>query len=170
MTIDKKYKVLKFTPKQEKFIDKYVSDYGLKSATQCAIEAGYERSSAHTRASEMLDFRKNKDVAREIESRLAARRQLWDVTKESHAAELTRIRDEAMEKGHYGVAGKMAELRGKLFGLYIEKHMTLETKLDENEMKDKLLTYFDNEEDAAKAAEDYAKELFGLNKNKTQKF
>jgi hypothetical protein len=24
MTIDKKYKVLKFTPKQEKFIDKYV--------------------------------------------------------------------------------------------------------------------------------------------------
>jgi len=46
-----------------------------------------------------------------------------------------------MEKGHYGVAGKMAELRGKLFGLYIEKHMTLETKLDEKEMKDKLLTY-----------------------------
>jgi phage terminase small subunit len=48
-----------------------LSDFGLKSATQCAIEAGYERSSAHTRASEMLDFRLNKDVAREIESRLS---------------------------------------------------------------------------------------------------
>ena len=167
MTIDKKYKVLKFTPKQEKFIDKYVSDYGLKSATQCAIEAGYERSSAHTRASEMLDFRKNKDVAREIESRLAARRQLWDVTKESHAAELTRIRDEAMEKGHYGVAGKMAELRGKLFGLYIEKHMTLETKLDDDALKEKLLHYFDTEEEAAEAAEEYAKQLFGIGVKKT---
>jgi hypothetical protein len=168
MTKDKKYKVLKFTPKQEKFIQNYVGNYGLKSATQCAIDAGYEKTSAHTRASEMLDFRHNKEVAKEIESRLAARRELWEVTKETHAAELTRIRDEAMEKGHYGVAGKMAELRGKLFGLYIEKHMTLETKLDDNALKEKLMNYFDTEEEAAEAAEEYAKQLFGVGEKNTK--
>jgi phage terminase small subunit len=166
VTKNKDHKVLKFTPKQEKFIENYVKNFGIKSATQCAIDAGYERSSAHTRASEMLDFRLNKAVAREIESRLAARRELWNVTKETHAAELTRIRDEAMEKGHYGVAGKMAELRGKLFGLYIEKHMTLETKLDEEQLKEKLLTYFDSEEEAKEAAEQYARQLFGIGKKK----
>ena len=47
--------------------------------------------------------------------------------------------------------------------------MTLETRLDENEMKDKLLNYFDTEEDAKQAAEDYAKELFGV-KDKSEKF
>ena len=36
----------KFTPIQEKFIDNYCSKYGEISATQCAINAGYARSSA----------------------------------------------------------------------------------------------------------------------------
>jgi len=36
MTKNKNYRVLKFTPKQKQFIGNYVSNYGLKSTTQCA--------------------------------------------------------------------------------------------------------------------------------------
>ena len=43
----------KITPLQQKFIDNYCSKYGQWSATQCAINAGYDINSAHTRASEL---------------------------------------------------------------------------------------------------------------------
>ena len=41
------------TPKQRKFILLFVHSEGLKTATQCAIEAGYAAGSAKTRASEL---------------------------------------------------------------------------------------------------------------------
>ena len=47
----------KITPLQQKFIDCYCSRYGEWSATACAIHAGYDRKSAHTRASELLDWK-----------------------------------------------------------------------------------------------------------------
>ena len=52
----------KITPMQEKFIDSYCSKYGEWSATACAIHAGYDRKSAHTRASELLDWKRHPDV------------------------------------------------------------------------------------------------------------
>ena len=53
--------------KQDKFIDIYVSGYGELTATECAIRAGYEKSSAHTRASELLDWRQNPEITKEID-------------------------------------------------------------------------------------------------------
>ena len=50
----KKY-LTKITGKQQKFIDLYTSKYGLLSARDCAIRAGYDRNSAHTRPNELLD-------------------------------------------------------------------------------------------------------------------
>ena len=41
------------TPKQRKFILLFVHSEGLKTATQCAVEAGYAAGSAKTRASEL---------------------------------------------------------------------------------------------------------------------
>jgi len=64
----KKY-LTKITPKQEKFINLYTSKYGLLSARDCAIKAGYDPSTAHTRANELLDWRKNPHIVKEINER-----------------------------------------------------------------------------------------------------
>ena len=68
---EKKYQD-KITPIQQKFIENYTTRYGQWSATQCAIAAGYSSSSAHTRAAELLDWKKHPDIAIEIQDRLAA--------------------------------------------------------------------------------------------------
>ena len=89
----KKY-LTKFTPKQQKFIDQYTSKFGLLSARDCAIRAGYDPGSAHTRANELLDWRKNPDVVEEINARQIANREIWLIDKEKHLANLTRIQNE----------------------------------------------------------------------------
>ena len=61
----KKY-LTELTHKQRKFIDVYCSKYGEISATACAIAAGYSRDSAHTKASELLNYRKYPQVRTEI--------------------------------------------------------------------------------------------------------
>jgi len=90
----KKY-LTKITGKQQKFIDLYTSKYGLLSARDCAIRAGYDRSSAHTRANELLDWRKNPHIVEEISNRQIANREVWLIDKEKHLANLTRIQNEA---------------------------------------------------------------------------
>ena len=118
------------TKQQERFVDFYVSKYGEKSATQCAIDAGYNEAGAHVRASELLNPQINPNVVLEINSRLAATREEWDVNRDKHLAMLTKIRDEARVKGQYGVVAKCEELRGKVAGLYIEKQMVLQKDVD----------------------------------------
>ena len=54
------------------------------------IAAGYSPSSAHTRAAELLDWRKHPDIAIEIQDRLAALREAWDVNRDKHLAMLLR--------------------------------------------------------------------------------
>ena len=118
------------TKQQERFVDFYVSKYGEKSATQCAIDAGYNEAGAHVRASELLNPQINPNVVLEIQSRLAAMREVWDIDRDKHMAMLTRIRDEARIKGQYGVVAKCEELRGKAGGLYIEKSMVITKDID----------------------------------------
>ena len=165
----KKY-LTKFTPQQEKFIDMYCSKYGELSATQCAINAGYARSSAHTRAAELLDWRKHPDIALEIQDRLAGLREQWDINKDKHLAMLTKIRDEARLKGQYGVVAKCEELRGRVSGLYIERQMTLTGSMDEAAMSEKFKTMFKTREEYRQLSESMADELFGpvkkVSKNK----
>ena len=86
----KKY-ITKITAKQQKFIDIYTSRYGELSATDCAIKAGYDRSSAHTRANELLDWRKNPEVVEEINSRQVGNKEVWLIDKVKHLANLSRI-------------------------------------------------------------------------------
>ena len=150
----------KITPLQQKFIDNYCSKYGQWSATHCAIAAGYDVKSAHTRASELLDWKKHPDIALEIQARIAGLREAWDVNRDKHMAMLTRIRDAAMEKGQYGVANKAEELRGKVAGLYIERNLTLTKELTEDEINDKIKTIFPDKETWMASQAAMAKELF----------
>ena len=150
----------KITPLQQKFIDNYCSKYGQWSATQCAINAGYDIKSAHTRASELLDWRKHPDIALEIQGRVAGLREAWDVDRDKHLAMLTKIRDAAMEKGQYGVANKAEELRGKVAGLYVDRNLTITRELSEGELNDKIKTIFPDKEAFLQGQQNLMQDLF----------
>ena len=156
----KKY-LTKITPKQQKFIDLYCSKYGELSATDCAIKAGYDRDSAHTRASELLDWRKNPEVVKEIESRQIGNREVWLIDKVKHLANLTRIQQEARAKGQYGVAIKAEELKGKVQGFYVDRNLTLTKELSQEDLNDKMTELFKTREEFEAMHKSLAEELFG---------
>jgi len=150
----------KITPLQQKFIDCYCSRYGEWSATACAIHAGYDRKSAHSRASELLDWKRHPDVALEIQGRLAGLREAWDITRDKHLAMLTKIRDEARTKGQYGVVAKCEELRGRVAGLYIERNLVLKRELSEDEVHDKMKQIFPTKEAFRQSQKELFDDLF----------
>ena len=157
----KKY-LTELTPKQRKFIDVYCSKYGEISATACAIAAGYSRDSAHTKASELLDFRKFPQVRMEIDLRLAHSRELWSISRDKSMAHLFKIGEEAKKKGNLGVAAKCEELRGKLGGLYIEKLHTLNEnrELSEDELNEKIRKIFPTRTDFLKGSKSMIEGLY----------
>ena len=157
----KKY-LTELTPKQRKFIDVYCSKYGEISATACAIAAGYSRDSAHTKASELLDFRKYPQVRMEIDLRLAHSRELWSISRDKSMAHLFKIGEEAKKKGNLGVAAKCDELRGKLGGLYIEKLHTLNEnrELSEDELNEKIRKIFPTRTDFLKGSKSMIEGLY----------
>ena len=147
MTTDKKKYLTKLTPIQEKFIDEYCSRFGEISATQCAINAGYARDSAHSRAHELLDWRKHPYVRREIDRRMEDTRKVWEIDRDKHLRKLNDIGKKADAKGLYGVSLKAEELRGKVAGLYIEKQMIMKTELSLDELNAKWKSLFKNREE-----------------------
>ena len=136
------------TGKQIKFIDLYCSKYGELSATECAIRAGYSRTSAYQRAHELLDFRKNPAVAKVIQDRLMGNMEVWMLDKQKHMANLTRIQQEARAKGQYGVAAKCEELKGKVQGFYVERNLNInaDTKIDLEEARSRIKKNYDRED------------------------
>ena len=147
MTTDKKKYLIKLTPIQEKFIDEYCSRFGEISATQCAINAGYARDSAHSRAHELLDWRKHPYVRREIDRRMEDTRKVWEIDRDKHLRKLNDIGKKADAKGLYGVSLKAEELRGKVAGLYIEKSMVMKTELSLDELNAKWKSLFQSREE-----------------------
>ena len=84
----KKYNVSEFTPKQEKFIDIYCSKYGKYSAAECARLAGYEAKTAYSKANELLNWKKNPHIRREIDNRLSIMKENWLIDKDRHLSNL----------------------------------------------------------------------------------
>ena len=150
------------TGKQIKFIDLYCSKYGELSATECAIRAGYSRTSAYQRAHELLDFRKNPAVAKVIQDRLMGNMEVWMLDKQKHMANLTRIQQEARAKGQYGVAAKCEELKGKVQGFYVERNLNInaDAKLNIEEARNRIRKNYDREDYEAYQKRDI-EEIFG---------
>jgi|TARA_B100001971_G_C18182486_1_gene533644 phage terminase small subunit len=157
----KKY-LTKITSKQRKYIDLYCSKYGEWSGAKIAIEAGYEKGSAHTRSAELLDHRKYPQVVMEIDRRLADFRKLWSIDKDKSMAALFKIKEKADAKGNYGVAAKCEELRGKLGGLYIEKlqTMSIHKELTAEDLTTKMRNIFTSKEHFQQEQRALEKELF----------
>ena len=148
------------TAKQIKFIDLYCSKYGELSATECAIRAGYSRTSAYQRAHELLNPKVSPGTAQIIHDRLMGNMEVWMLDKEKHMANLTRIQSEAREKGQYGVAAKCEELKGKVQGFYVERNLNLNAEISADDSRDRIRRSYDREE-----YEEFAKaeinEIFG---------
>ena len=163
----KKY-LTELTSKQRKFIDLYCSRYGELSASDCARLAGYESDSAHSRATELLDWRKHPAVVREIDLRLADSRKLWSIDRDKSLAELFKIKQKADEKGMLGVSAKCAELRANLGGLYIEHNQTMNinSKLSEEDINEKIKKLFPTKEDFQKGQHDLVEGLYNEESNK----
>ena len=160
MTDKRKY-LVKITPIQEKFIDEYCSKFGDISATQCAINAGYSRTSAHQRASELLDWRKHPEVRKEIDRRMDDTRKVWEIDRDKHLRSLNDIKKKADAKGLYGVSLKAEELRGKVAGLYIEKQMVMRVELSQDELNEKWKSLFTNREEMEAANREMLNDVWG---------
>ena len=119
------------TEMQKKFANLYVEAmYGNKhlSNTECAVKAGYSSDSAYQRAHELLNPKFCPHVVKYIGSLKEDFRIKNNIDPDKHMARLNRLGQLAEEKGQFGVAGRMEELRGKVAGYYVERILNKESK------------------------------------------
>jgi len=119
------------TPKQMKFAQELVYNEGRKTATQCAIDAAYEKDRAHVTASELQNPKKYPLVVQYIGELRQEILKKYDITFESHMAQLGEMRNKALEDKSYTAAINAEVARGKAAGLYVEQKIIRTGKLDD---------------------------------------
>ena len=135
------------TEMQIKFAQLLVTNEGRKSPTECAIEAGYDKDSAHVRASELRNPNRYPLVVKYIGEIRDEYQKKYDVTYGRHVTELARIRDEARVKGAWSAATNAEIARGKAAGLYIEQEIIHHNKVQDltaDELKAKMKKILDD--------------------------
>ena len=85
------------------------------------MSAGYSKSSARVRASELTNPQKYPEVCKYIEELQTQVNQKYNVTFGRHVKKLAEIRDAALEKGNYTAAVAAETQRGRAAGLYVER-------------------------------------------------
>lgn len=126
------------TDMQKEFVRLYVECDGQLSKTECAKLAGYDEKSAYQRAYELTNPKFYPNVVSEIGKYKQEYAEKYNITFNNHKQILAKIRDKALEKEMFGVAGRMEELRGKLMGYYVDKNFTINKNADENLTADQL--------------------------------
>ena len=126
MTIPKR-----LTEMQQKFAELLVYNEGRKTPTECAIEAGYDKDSAHVRASELRNPNKYPGVVRYIGELREEIQKKYEITFEKHVAELAKLRDSSRDKGAWSAAINAEVARGKAAGLYVEQKIIRTGKLED---------------------------------------
>ena len=109
------------TASQKKFTEEFVMNDGSKTKEECALSAGYSKSSARVRASELTNPQKYPEVCKYIEELQTQVNQKYNVTFGRHVKKLAEIRDAALEKGNYTAAVAAETQRGRAAGLYVER-------------------------------------------------
>ena len=82
----------RLTEMQMKFAQELVTNEGRKTPTECAVEAGYDKDTAHVRASELRNPKKYPLVVKYIGEIREEYQKKYEVTYERHIAELAKIR------------------------------------------------------------------------------
>jgi len=121
----------KLTEQQIKFANLLIAEEGRKTATQCAIEAGYAKDSARQNASKLQNPKLYSLVVQYIGELREEWQKKYDVTFGSHITELAKLRDEAREKKAWSAAVNAEVARGKAAGLYIEQKIIRTGKLED---------------------------------------
>ena len=121
----------KLTEQQIKFANLLVAEEGRKTATQCAIEAGYAKDSARQHASKLQNPKLYPLVVQYIGELRTEWQKKYEVSFAKHVAELGKLRDEAREKKAWSAAVNAEVARGKAAGLYIEQKIIRTGKLED---------------------------------------
>jgi phage terminase small subunit len=121
----------KLTEQQIKFANILISEQGRKTATQCAIEAGYAKESARQAASKLQNPKLYPLVVQYIGELREEWQKQYEVTFGNHIAELAKLRNEARDKKAWSAAVNAEVARGKAAGLYIEQKIIRTGKLED---------------------------------------
>jgi phage terminase small subunit len=121
----------RLTEMQIKFCNLLIIEEGRKTATQCAVEAGYAKDSARQIASQLQNPKLFPLVVQHLGEIRAEWQRKYDVTFGSHITELAKLRDEAREKKAWSAAVNAEVASGKAAGLYIEQKIIRTGKLED---------------------------------------
>ena len=121
----------RLTEKQIKFANLVVANEGRKTATDCAIEAGYDPNSAYVSASKLQNPSMYPLVSQYIGRLRSEKLKKYDISMESHLGELGQLRDEARESKAWSAAINAEVARGKAAGLYVEQKIIRTGKIDD---------------------------------------
>ena len=121
----------KLTEQQMKFAYELVTNEGRKTATECAVDAGFAKDSARQYASKLQNPKLYPLVVKYIGELREEWQKKYEVTYERHIAELAKIRDAALKKGAFSAAGNVEKSRGQAAGLYVEQKIIRTGKLDD---------------------------------------
>ena len=121
----------RLTEMQQKFAELLLFNEGRNTPTECAIEAGYDKDSAHVRASELRNPNKYPGVVKYIGELREEIQKKYEITFEKHVAELAKLRDSSRDKGAWSAAINAEVARGKAAGLYVEQKIIRTGKLED---------------------------------------
>jgi len=110
------------TRKMELFVKEFVTNDGFLTKRECAIKAGYSKSSAHVKAYELTNPDLNPHVVAYMNKYKAEIDEKYGVSYGRHIRDLQRIRDQALEAGAYSAAVQAEKARGLAQGnIYVSK-------------------------------------------------
>jgi len=145
----------KLTESQMKFAYELVTNEGRKTATQCALDAGFAKDSSRQYASKLQNPKLYPLVVKHIGELREEWQKKYEVTYERHITELGKIRQDALKKGAWSAAVNAEVARGKAAGLYIEQKIIRTGKLED-------LTTEELENRMKQIIEDYSPILEGV--------
>ena len=121
----------KLTEQQMRFAYELVTNEGRKTATECAIDAGFSKDSARQYASKLQNPKLYPLVVKYIGELRAEVQEKYGISFEKHLAELAKLRDDSAKKGAWSAAVNAEVARGKAAGLYIEQKIIRTGKLED---------------------------------------
>jgi phage terminase small subunit len=121
----------KLTERQMKFAHEIVTNEGRKTATECAVDAGFEPEFARQYASKLQNPKLYPLVVKYIGELREEWQKKYEVTYDRHISELGKIRQQALNKGAWSAAVNAEVARGKAAGLYIEQKIIRTGKLED---------------------------------------
>ena len=137
----------KLTEQQMRFAYELVTNEGRKTATECAIDAGFSKDSARQYASKLQNPTLYPLVVQYIGNLREEWQKKYEVTYDKHISELGKIRQEALKKGAWSAAINAEVARGKAGGLYVDQKLVVTGNLDkmsEEELQAKMQQILDD--------------------------